>query len=143
MTQVPEQQDTQGGRVVLWAQWGLLTAYLVGSFGTLLAAVVQAGDLGALLDPRLERLDDPKVALPDSVWNPLSWVFGICRLVAMLVFPVALVGLISGVAAVAHAQRVGDRKVLLGSLAAIAAWVVLLAVTLSPYGRQLHNWLLD
>nr|BFE74834.1 hypothetical protein GCM10020092_081350 [Actinoplanes digitatis] len=52
----------------------------------------------------------------------------------MLVFPVALVGLISGVAAVAHAQRVGDRKVLLGSLAAIAAWVVLLAVTLSPYG---------
>lgn len=61
MTQV---RDTVGGRVALWTQGVLLVAYLIGGFGVLVLAVVQTGDAGALLDPGLDRLGDPKDSMP-------------------------------------------------------------------------------
>ncbi|MEU4427162.1 hypothetical protein AB0F81_41615 [Actinoplanes sp. NPDC024001] len=138
-----EQQDSVGGRVAVWAQWVLLVAYLLGSLGVLLFAVAQTGDAGALLDPGLERLGDPKDSLPDSVWNPLAWLLGISRVVAMLVVVVAPVALLLGLVAVAGSRRVGDRKVFRWSLAGTAAWLLVLVVALTPYGRQMTTWLLD
>jgi hypothetical protein len=132
-----------GGRAVLWAQWVMLVAYLLGSFGVLLLAVVQTGDAGALLDPRLERLGDPKDSMPDSVWNPLAWVFGVSRLVAMLVFLAAPAALLLGLLAIARSHWAGDRKVFRWSLALTAAWIVVLIVALTPYGQQMNTWLLD
>jgi hypothetical protein len=143
MTELAERRDTVGGRVALWFQTGLLVAYLVGGFGVLILAVVRSGDAGALLDPGLERLGDPKDSMPQSVWDPLAWLLGICRLVAMLAFPTAAAALMLGVAAVSGARRAGDRKVFRWSLAVTAAWIVLLIVALSPYGRQMDIWLLD
>lgn len=136
-------RDTTGGRVVVWAQGVLLAAYLLGSFGVLLLAVVQTGDAGALLDPRLERLGDPKDSMPQSLWNPFAWLLAICRLVAMLVFMAAIGGLVLGLGAIARSQRVGDRRMVRWSLTLTAAWLAVLIVAVTPYGQQMHTWLLD
>ncbi|MEV6302782.1 hypothetical protein AB0M02_25440 [Actinoplanes sp. NPDC051861] len=132
-----------GSRVLVWGQWVLLAAFLLGSFGVLIMAVVQTGDAGALFDPRLERLDDPKASMPDSVWNPFAWIVGIARLVAMLVFVAGIAGVILGVVAIARSRHVGDRAGYRWSLAGTVAWILVLILMLTPYGRALHSWLLD
>ncbi|PWU44388.1 hypothetical protein DLE60_10170 [Micromonospora globispora] len=132
---------------MLSAQLLFLAVYLVGSFGVLLVAALHIGDLPAVLDPRLERLGDPKDSLPpagpDTAWNPLVWVFGICRAVAMFVYPLAFVTLVLGLAALLHAWRTGDRKTFGWLVINTGAWFALAALALSPYGTQLHGWLLD
>jgi hypothetical protein len=136
-----------GGRVVVSAQLLLLAVYLVGSFGVLLVAALRMGDLPAVLDPRLERLGDPKDSLPpvgpDSVWNPLAWVFGISRAVAMFVYPLAFLTLILGVASLIRTWQTGDRKGFGWLVISTGVWVGLAALALTPYGTQLHRWLLD
>ena len=129
------------------AQLLLLAVYLVGSFGVLLVAALHTGDFPALLDPRLERLGDPKDSLPpagpDSVWNPLVWVFGVSRVVAMFVYPLVFVALVLGVASLIHIWRTGDRKAFGWLVLSTGMWFALSALALTPYGTQLHGWLLD
>ncbi|WP_262285408.1 hypothetical protein [Micromonospora sp. MA102] len=136
-----------GGRVVVSAQLLMLAVYLVGSFGVLLVAALHTGDLPAVLDPRLERLGDPKDSLPpagpDSVWNPLVWVFGVSRVVAMFVYPLASVTVVLGVAALICTWRTDDRKVFGRLIVSTGVWCALAALALTPYGTQLHRWLLD
>ncbi|MEH0935438.1 hypothetical protein [Micromonospora psammae] len=136
-----------GGRVVVSVQLLLLAVCLVGSFGVLLVAALRTGDLPAVLDPGLERLGDPKDSLPpagpDSLWNPLVWVFEISRMVAMLVHPVAFVTLVSGVASLVRTWRIGDRKTFGWLVIGTAMWLALAVLALTPYARQLHGWLLD
>ncbi|MBY8874373.1 hypothetical protein K7640_21310 [Micromonospora sp. PLK6-60] len=138
---------SRGGRVVLSAQLLLLVMCLIGSFGVLLVAALRVNDLPAVWDPGLERLGDPKDSLPpvgpDSVWNPLLWVFELGRVVAMFVYPVAFLTVILGAAALARARRVGDRKTFGGLVVGTGAWVALAVLALAPYGTQLHRWLLD
>jgi hypothetical protein len=136
-----------GGRVVVSAQLLLLAVCLIGSFGVLFLAALHTGDLPAVLDPGLERLGDPKDAIPpagpDAWWNPLAWVFGISRVFAMFVYPVAFVALVLGVASLVGTWRTGDRKGF-GRLAiATGVWLMLALLALTPYGMQLHHWLLD
>ncbi|MFG3602473.1 hypothetical protein [Micromonospora chersina] len=136
-----------GGRVVVSAQLLLLAVCLVGSFGVLLVAAVHTDDLPAVLDPGLERLGDPKDSLPpagpDSLWNPLVWVFEISRVVAMVVYPVAFVALVLGVPSLVRTWRIGDRKGFGWLVIGTGMWFALAVLALTPYGTQLHGWLLD
>jgi hypothetical protein len=136
-----------GGRVVVSAQLLALAMCLVGSFGVLLAAALHTGDLPAVLDPGLDRLGDPKDSLPpagpDSAWNPLLWVFGLSRAVAMFIYPVAFVALVLGVASLVRTWRIGDRKGFGRLVIGTGVWLVLALLALTPYGTQLHRWLLD
>jgi hypothetical protein len=120
---------------------------LVGSAGLLIAAAIRAGDPGALLHPGLDRLDDPKVSIPpagpDAVWNPLVWIFGLSRVTAIFLYPVAFVALLLGVAALAGARRGGDRRAFRAAVAVTAAWLVVVVVALTPYGSSIFVWLLD
>jgi hypothetical protein len=135
-----------GGRLRYTGQWALVALYLLGSFGVLLLAVIRSGDWGALLDPGLERLDDPKVSMTagwDSIWNPLAFILAIARLTAMLVVPVATIGVLVGVSSLVMAARVRDRQGIGRSLLLIVVWIGLFALAFTPYGGQLHNWLAD
>ncbi|MFJ8581101.1 hypothetical protein [Micromonospora sp. NPDC093277] len=136
-----------GGRVVASAQVLLLAACLVGSFGVLLVAALHVGDFPAVLDPGLERLGDPKDSLPpigpDSAWNPLLWVFELSRASAMFVYPLAFVALVFGLAALVRTWRVGDRKAFKWLVVSTGTWLALTALAVTPYGTQLHVWLLD
>ncbi|MFU8872780.1 hypothetical protein [Micromonospora sp. SL4-19] len=136
-----------GGRVVGSAQLLLLAVCLVGSLGVLLVAALHTGDLPAVLHPGLDRLGDPKDSLPpagpDSLWNPLVWVFGISRLVAMFVYPVAFVAVVLGVASLVRTRSTGDRKGFNRLAIGTGMWLALAALALTPYGAQLHSWLLD
>ncbi|MEU8264079.1 hypothetical protein AB0C02_26080 [Micromonospora sp. NPDC048999] len=136
-----------GSRAVLSAQMLLLAFCLIGSFGVLLVAALHTGDLLAVLDPQLERLGDPKDSLPpvgpDSPWNPLLWVFELGRVVAMFVFPLAFAALVLGVVALARTRWIGDRKAFGWLAISTAVWFALAALALTPYGTQLHVWLLD
>ncbi|MEV2239789.1 hypothetical protein [Micromonospora sp. NPDC049891] len=145
--QVQARPFSLGGRVVLAAQLLMLTAVLVGSFGVLLAAALRAGDLPALLDPRLELLGDPKDSLPpvgpDSAWNPLLWVFELSRVVAMFVQPLAAVAVLLGLVSLVRTGRVGDRPAFRWLTVGTALWCAAAVLALTPYGTQLHRWLLD
>ncbi|GIJ09500.1 hypothetical protein ACFFMR_20915 [Micromonospora andamanensis] len=145
--QVRSRPFSLGGRVVLAGQLFALTAALVGSFGVLLAAALRAGDPRALRDPRLERLGDPKDSLPpvgpDSAWNPLLWVFELSRVVAMLVPLVAAVAVLLGLVSLGRTWRVGDRSAFRWLAVGTALWCVTALLALTPYGTQLHHWLLD
>jgi hypothetical protein len=135
-----------GGRTRYAGQWALVGLYLLGSFGVLLLAVIRSGDWGALLDPGLERLDDPKVSMTagwDSIWNPLAFVLAIARLTAMLVVPVATIGVLLGGSSLVIAVRARDRRGIGRSLLLIVVWLGLFALAFTPYGGQLHNWLAD
>ncbi|GIE75384.1 hypothetical protein Aph02nite_13340 [Actinoplanes philippinensis] len=128
------------------AQFLLLALYLLGGFGVLVLAVVRSGDWGALAAPGLDRLGDPKDAIPfgwDSMTNPFAWIFGIARLTAMLVVPVVTLGVLLGGFAVAGARRDGDGRRLRRALLAIGVWLALAAVAFTPYGGDLHTWLAD
>ncbi|MEG3637360.1 hypothetical protein [Micromonospora palythoicola] len=145
--QVRARPFSLGGRVVLAAQLLALTAALVGSFGVLLAAALRAGDLPALLDPGVARLGDPKDSLPpvgpDSVWNPLLWVFELSRVVAMLVQPLAALALLLGLVSLARTWQVGDRSTFRRLAVGTALWCATAVLALTPYGMRLHHWLLD
>ncbi|MGC4766124.1 hypothetical protein ACLQ20_25055 [Micromonospora sp. DT46] len=136
-----------GGRIVVAAQLLLLTMSLIGSFGVLLVAALHVRDLPAVLDPRVDRLGDPKDSLPpvgpDSAWNPLLWVFELARVLAMFVYPLAFVTLVLGVAALIRTWRVGDRQAFGWLVVSTGVWFALAALALTPYGTQLHGWLLD
>jgi predicted lysophospholipase L1 biosynthesis ABC-type transport system permease subunit len=138
---------SRGSRTVLWAQLLILTLLLIGSFGVLLSAALHNGDLPAVLDPRLERLGDPKDSLPpvgpDSSLNPLLWLFEIGRLTAMLVYVVALFTLAFGVFAVLRSWHTGDRKAFRWLVVSTAVLLALVVLFVTPYGRDLHIWLLD
>jgi hypothetical protein len=128
------------------AQFVLLTLYLLGGFGVLVLAVVRSGDWGALLAPGLDRLGDPKDSIPlgwDSATNPFAWLFGAARLTAMLVVPVAALGVLLGGFAVAAARRDGDGRRTRRALLAIGIWFLLAAIAFTPYGGNLHTWLAD
>jgi hypothetical protein len=136
-----------GGRAVFWTLVTVLIAYAIGSFGILILAAVHAGDAGAILHPGLERLGDPKDALPgigpDSLWNPLVWIFGICRLIAWAVHPLGIAMLLIGGTALLHTWRRGDRRALAGIAVLTAIWLALFLLAMSPYGGDLLRWLLD
>lgn len=112
-----------------------------------MAAAIRVDDPGALLHPGLERLEDPKLSIPpagpDSVWNPLIWIFGLSRVAAMFVYPLAFVALLLGVAALAGARREGDRWAYRAAVVVTAAWLLVVVVALTPYGGSTHAWLLD
>ncbi|WP_320066817.1 hypothetical protein [Micromonospora sp. RTGN7] len=124
-----------------------LVICMIGSFGVLLAAVWRTGDLAAVLDPGLERLGDPKDSLPpagpDSLWNPLLWVFEISRVAAMYVYPLVIAALVVGVPSLIRTWRIGDRRTFARLAVHTGSWLALGALALSPYGTQLHHWLLD
>jgi hypothetical protein len=135
-----------GGRLRYPAQWALVGLYLLGSFGVLLLAVIRSGDWGALLDPGLDRLDDPKVSMTagwDSIWNPFAFLLAIARLTAMLVVPVATIGVLLGGSSLVLAVRARDRRGIGRSLLLIVVWLGLFALAFTPYGGQLHTWLAD
>lgn len=130
----------------MWVQLVLLVAYLIGSFGILVLAAVRADDLGALLHPGLGRLDDPKASMdigPDSLWNPLVWILGVCRLIAWLVYPIGIAMVLFGLATLVHAVRSGDRRGTARLAVLSAVWLGLLLLAATPYGTALTVWLLD
>lgn len=134
------------GRLLDAAQWVLLSMCLLGSFGVLLIAVARTGDWGALADPGLERLGDPKDSLSpggDSVANPLLWILGIARVVAMLVVQAAVLGVLLAGFAIAAGRRDGDRRRITRAVLFIGAWLLLVALAFTGYGGRLHVWLLD
>ena len=100
-----------------------------------------------MLDPGLERLGDPKYSFspvgPDSLWNPLVWVFGISRLVAMFVYPFVAVTLTLGIVSLIRTWRIGDRKTFARLVVSTGLWLVPAVLAQTPYGMDLHRWLLD
>lgn len=131
---------------MFWTQFALLIAYLIGSLGILILAAARVGDLGAVLHPGLERLGDPKDSMllgPDSVWNPLVWIVGICRFIAWFVYPLGIAMLIFGVATLTHAARLGDRRTLVRVGVLTAIWLILIILAATPWGGGLTTWLLD
>ncbi|WP_030436927.1 hypothetical protein [Actinoplanes subtropicus] len=135
-----------GGRVVFWSQLIALTAYLLGSYVILVAAVIHRRDPGALLRPGLERLGDPKASFPivgpDSEWNPVVWVFGLSRALGFFVYPLSAAALLLGAAGLLRTRR-RDRALFRRIAAVTAAWLVVGIVAVTPYGAHLLTWLLD
>ena len=129
------------GIVTFWTQVVLLAACLTGSIGIVALAVVRTGDGGGLLDPQLTRLGDPKDSFPS--FAPLAYLVDICRLAAWSVLPLAVAALLAGVAALIRTRVAGDRPMFLRVCVTTAVWILVAAVALSPYGRQLNTWLLD
>src|SRR3954447_5152900 len=131
MTDVPaparEFAGSLGGRVVFWSQLIALLVYLIGSYGILLSAAIHRHDLGALFHPGLDRLDDPKVSVPivgpDSAGNPLVWVFGLSRVFAFFVYPLAVVALTLGALGLLSTRR-RDPVVFRRLVVTTAAWLV-------------------
>lgn len=105
----------------------LLAVYLTGLFGTLICAVLATGDLGALLDPGLDRLGDPKDSLPSG---PMMWVIGLPAAFVIYVWFLPLIGFV-----LALFRPRSWRWMLV--------WAVLTLLIFSPYGSELHRWLLD
>ncbi|NGM13389.1 hypothetical protein [Verrucosispora sioxanthis] len=136
-----------GGRVVLAAQLLMLATVLIGSLGVLLTAALRVDDLPALLSPGVERLGDPKDSLPpvgpDSAWNPLLWAFELSRVVAMFVHPLAAMALLLGLVSLVRTRLIGDRPTFRWLAIGTALWCATAVLSLTPYGMQLHHWLLD
>ncbi len=61
----------------------------------------------------------------------------------MFVYPLTFVTLVLGVAALIRTGRVGDRKAFGWLVVSTKVWSALAALALTPYGAQLHRWLLD
>ncbi|MEU4561046.1 hypothetical protein AB0F72_21915 [Actinoplanes sp. NPDC023936] len=133
-------QRSAGGRVLVWIQWTLLVACLIGSLGVLALAAIRAGDPGALLAPGLERLGDPAESLPDSL---LALIFVPGIFVSYFVYAIGFVTVFFGFAMLMHTWLVGDRATFRQLLRSTAAWAALTAVAITPFGSALHHWLLD
>ncbi|MDR6321634.1 hypothetical protein [Actinoplanes couchii] len=113
-----------------WRTWlhGVLVAvYLVGQFGSLLCAVLATGDWGALFDPGLDRLGDPKDSLPSG---PMLWVVGLPAAFVIYVWFLPLIGFVLAL------FRPRSRRWML-------VWALLTLLIFSPYGSALHRWLID
>ncbi|BBH68733.1 hypothetical protein ACTI_54180 [Actinoplanes sp. OR16] len=133
-------QRSAGGRALVWAQWTLLVACLAASIGVLLLAAFRAGDLGAVLAPGLERLGDPKDSLPGS---GLAWLFVPGLFVAYFIYVIAFVAVFFGLGMMMHTWQIGDRATFRRLVRSTVAWVLLTAVAITPFGTDLHRWLLD
>jgi hypothetical protein len=135
------------GRSIFTIQLATLLVVLVGSFGILLAAMTRSGDYLAFFHPGLERLGDPKDSMnpigPDSVGNPLIWIFGLSRVAAFFVRPIAAAAAVLGVLFLIPAWRRGDRPAIRRIGIITGAWVALGVISFTPYGVALLNWLLD
>jgi len=138
---------SSGARVVFTVQVALLAVYLIGSLGLLLCAMNRTGDSAAFFHPGVERLGDPKDAIPpigpDSTSNPLVWIFGLSRVIAIFVRPLALAMTALGTAFLATSWRAGNRRAVHLVAAGTAAWLAVGALSLTPYGDALLGWLLD
>jgi hypothetical protein len=134
-------------RAVRWVQTVLLVACLVGSFGLLLSAMTRTGDYAAFFHPGVERLGDPKDAMtplgPDTPGNPLLWIFGLGRIVAFFVRPLATAMSVLGIAFLVPAWRARDGRAVRTLAAGTGAWLALGLLAFTPYGAQLLGWLLD
>jgi hypothetical protein len=129
------------GIITFWTQLVVLAACAIGSLGIVTLAVIRTRDAGGFLDPQLTRLGDPKASFP--AFAPLAWLVDLCRVAAWSVVPLAALTLPAGLVAVIRTRRAGDRAMLVRVAVVTAAWILVVAVALSPYGRQLNTWLLD
>ncbi|GAB3801594.1 hypothetical protein [Micromonospora zhanjiangensis] len=133
-------------RLAIGFQYLLGVVYLIGGVGTLLIAAIRTGDWAGLLDPGLERFGDPKDVIaigPDTVWNPILWIFGLSRVGAMLITPLAFAAVLLGLPCLADRAVRADRRTWRLLLIGTVICVVLAAVPSTPYGDQLQTWLLD
>ncbi|OKI64029.1 hypothetical protein [Micromonospora sp. CB01531] len=136
-----------GTRAIL-ALHGLLAAgYLLGAGITALVAAVRSGHYEGLLSPGLDQFDDPKVYLPpvgpDSLWNPLTWIFSLTHLIAIFIRPLAAVAGLLGLLHLLRAGVRGHRRAAGWLAVGTAVSFALLAISLTPYGSQMQAWLLD
>jgi hypothetical protein len=133
--------------LVLAAQAVLAASYLLGAVGLLLAAAVGTGDFQGLLDPGVQRFGDPKDWIPpigpDSVWNPLAWIFGLARTVSFFIGPLALVVGLIGLAYLVRTNPGSQRRSFVWLLLGTMGCVALVVIPLTPYGAQLGTWLVD
>ncbi|MEV6343750.1 hypothetical protein [Actinoplanes sp. NPDC051851] len=136
-------KSSRGGRVVAGAQALVLVFYVAGSFGLLLTAVVRSGDLAGIVDPNPALLGDPAEVGPTSSRNPLTWLFGIGRMLAAAGFPVIVMLVVMGVVAALHAGSVGDRRTVRLLLISTGLWGILAAVAFTEYGSRMSAWLLS
>jgi hypothetical protein len=148
MTQAVEvRAASPGARAVFTIQLTLLTIALVGSFGLLLSAAARTGDFAAVFHPGVERLGDPKDSMtpigPDATGNPILWIFGLSRVVAFFVRPLALAATVLGIAFLVPAGRARNRRAVRLLAIGTGAWFVAGLVALTPYGADLLGWLLD
>ncbi|HEX7744458.1 MAG TPA: hypothetical protein VF462_04250 [Micromonosporaceae bacterium] len=146
-TSVTRGEPVPGTRLVLSVQCLLGAAYLLGAGGVLLTAAIRTGHYEGLLSPGLELFDDPKASIPpvgpDSGWNPLTWIFGLARAVALFIGPLAAVAGLAGLAYLSGTGVRGNRRAFVRLAVGTAVCVALVAFTLTPYGMRLQNWLLD
>ncbi|GIE87662.1 hypothetical protein Are01nite_41420 [Actinoplanes regularis] len=143
----PAHRRSTTGRAVVATQLVLLIAYLTGSYGILIIAAVRAGDLGAVVHPFLDRLGDPKDSIPgigpESLWNPLIWFVGACRLIALLIFPIGFAMLSFGAATLVQAWRRGDRRMSTWLAVLTGIWLALTILATTTHGMHLTGWLAD
>ena len=104
--------------------------------------MLRTGDTGALLAPGLERLGDPAESLP-AAWNPILWLMVPGILLAYFIYPVGVTAVLSGVSLTIYTRSVHDRKVFTGAAVVTTLWLAVTVVAATPYGRDLHRWLLD
>ncbi|MEV1289549.1 hypothetical protein [Micromonospora sp. NPDC049679] len=136
-----------GMRIAACVQQSVVIVFLLGAVVPLVTAAIGTGDYAGLLDPGLERFDDPKVWIPpvgpDSVWNPLTWAFGIARAAAIFIAPFAVLAVLFGLAYLPRPEVWAHRP----AAERLAIWTLLcfalVVFTLTPYFAQLQNWLLD
>lgn len=136
-----------GARIVMSFQYLLVTAYLFGAVGLMLTAAARTGNYQGLLSPGLERFGDPKAYIPpvgpDSVWNPLTWVFGLSRVVCLFMGPLAFIAGLAGLVYLLRLDGRAHRRTFVWLATGTAVCAALVAFTKIPYGAQLQNWLLD
>lgn len=136
-----------GTRIVMSVQYLLGAAYVLGAGGILLTAAMRTGDYEGLLSPSLEQFDDPKVWIPpvgpDSVWNPLTWIFGFARALSLFIGPLATIAGLVGLVYLLRTDVRRHRRTFTWLAVGTAACVALVAFTLTPYGIELQRWLLD
>ena len=127
---------------MLGVQGAALVATLAGSLGVLVAAVLRTGDTGALLAPGLDRLGDPAESLP-AQWNPILWVMVVGIPLAYFVYPVGVIAVLAGVALLIYAGQDRDWRTVAWTAVVTVSWLVVTVVAATPYGRELHRWILD
>lgn len=136
-----------GAVIVMAAQHLIVMAYLLGAGGVLVTAAAKTGNWAGLANPGLEQFGDPKDYIPpigpDSLLNPLSWIFGLARVASFFISPLALTGGVAGSAYLVRIDRLNrpwaSTWLLVGTLVCFA----LVVFALTPYGMALQHWLVD